>query len=205
MPGASRVQEPKSKGLGCSRGEKLVFWAPGLTQAPGSAHSPSWKELCVVVRAQEEAGQQRDGTLGFQATGTLGWGGSGVGVCVSPGLSLPFWMVSRRVTVRPVRLGSSRRTSELCWAGARSLTLGPQGGRLRRGCRQGRRGNSRVLGELLPAGLAGASRRVVVILLQPPWEVTTGIGEGPHISTLELFGEEISFLFLTLYFVLRNS
>jgi len=73
--------------------------------------------------------------------------------------------------VRPVRLGSSRRTSELRWAGARSLTLGPQGGRLRRGCRQGRRGNSRVLGELLPAGLAGASRRVVVILLQPPWEV----------------------------------
>ena len=66
MPGASRVQVPKSKGLGCSRGEKLVFWAPGLTQAHGSAYSPSWKELCVVVRAQEEAGQQRDGTLGFQ-------------------------------------------------------------------------------------------------------------------------------------------
>ena len=108
--------------------------------------------------------------------------------------------------MRPARLGSSRRTSELCWAGALgSLTLGPQGGRLRRGCWQGRRGNSRVLGELLSAGLAGALRRVVVILFQPPWEVTTGIGEGPHISTSELFGEEISILFLTLYFVLRYS
>ena len=115
-------------------------------------------------------------------------------------------MVPQRAMVRPVGLGISRRTSELCWAGALGLlTLGAQGGRLRRGYRQGRHGNSRVLEELFPAGLAGASRGMVVFLLQPPWEVTTEIGEGPHISTSELFGEEISFLFLTLHFVLRYS
>lgn len=90
------------------------------------------------------------------------------------GRRLPSWMVPQRAMVRPVGLGISRRTSELCWAGALGLlTLGAQGGRLRRGYRQGRHGNSRVLEELFPAGLAGASRGMVVFLLQPPWEVTT--------------------------------
>lgn len=91
--------------------------------------------------------------------------------------------------MRSAGLGCSCRISALGWAGAPgSLTLGEQGGRLDGGCWQVGGGSS-ALTELLPAGLAAASRGIVVILPHPPLEVTTGIGEGSHISTSELFGE----------------